>query len=781
MSKHSDIRRYALRFAGASAAAVALFAMATAVPNFGLGTQVTSSGAPLKQSSLQLLLSQWEQFRNQHGSGTGLMGRGQTGGSGQIGSGGQSGTGNQHFRDIQPPIFQGKYDGDVPRILDDPHATMILENRSTVEYLGTIDTRTFFPRVDVSISQRGIQPFHPRLRPDMNQSRMVGVVPPMDQPGVIQPPSAGRIRVENEFPGIGATGLAPPDPHMAVGPEFVVQVVNSRVAFYRKDNGQPTFAQNLNGNAFFQGIGVTSNFTFDPKVVYDPYEERFYMIILEAFGADDVSTVLLAVSDDADPNGVWSRYRINSKITVNSVDYWLDYPQLGFSQEGVVITGNMFPFAAGPPIGSILLPIRKDNLFAQESGAFDIPQIGSPQFTMQVANGFSTTNTVYTIARAPGANLAITALTDFQPDNTPTVTVTTVGIPPTQAAPAFAPTATGGSIDTINDRLMDAFILGQNLLATETVRTGENRAGVAWYEFELNDFPNAAPTLLQAGVVALPNGDHGLMPAIAKNGIGDVSLIFTRTGPNRQPEAVISTRTIDDPLGFMSAPAILAESPGNATTVGSRWGDYAQAVVDPVDFITFWGTSHLQQSSGMGAWTTTIGAWTVSEGADSEEANALNPTVLAGNYVSGNAASLVEEDADRFIVNSVLTPDLGWVATVRFDFQFVEDLSGLRGVELETVGTSVGPDVTGTIFFFNRQTGRYDFIRSFRVTDVEGIKRVGGLPVSALGPYLTEGGEITAAIRYHNPYRRTGEPIQPFQMVLDLVKMRSITQNILPF
>src|SRR5438552_9434628 len=39
------------------------------------------------------------------------------------------------------------------------------------------------------------------------------------------------------FPGVGASGSAPPDTNMAVGPNHILQTVNSRYAIYNKTGG----------------------------------------------------------------------------------------------------------------------------------------------------------------------------------------------------------------------------------------------------------------------------------------------------------------------------------------------------------------------------------------------------------------------------------------------------------------------------------------------------------------------------------------------------------------
>src|SRR6266478_42163 len=42
------------------------------------------------------------------------------------------------------------------------------------------------------------------------------------------------VKTAKGFPGIGANGYIPPDPNIAVGLSYIVQVVNSQIAVYDK-------------------------------------------------------------------------------------------------------------------------------------------------------------------------------------------------------------------------------------------------------------------------------------------------------------------------------------------------------------------------------------------------------------------------------------------------------------------------------------------------------------------------------------------------------------------
>ena len=150
----------------------------------------------------------------------------------------------------------------------------------------------------------------------------------------------------------GGSVFIPPDPIAAAGPNHVVSVVNVSIEWHTKA-GVEQNSQSL--ASFFTSLSPV-NFTFDPKVIYDQYEDRFVVVTLErqnTLNGDPVnsSRILVAVSDDGDPNGVWYFHAINSLTNINGTDTWADYPGFALDEEAIYITNNMFAFTGGTLLG----------------------------------------------------------------------------------------------------------------------------------------------------------------------------------------------------------------------------------------------------------------------------------------------------------------------------------------------------------------------------------------------------------------------------------------------
>src|SRR5207302_7434727 len=139
------------------------------------------------------------------------------------------------------------------------------------------------------------------------------------------------------FPGIdqaqGVTALGmdqrfePPDTQIAVGPDTVVETVNTNMSVWSKSG---TLLEIVDLNLFYApppGFSVT-----DARILYDPQSNRFIESALALDAADD-SIVELAVSQSSDPTAPWTRWQV--KRTTHVV---MDQPKVGTSDDKVTLS-----------------------------------------------------------------------------------------------------------------------------------------------------------------------------------------------------------------------------------------------------------------------------------------------------------------------------------------------------------------------------------------------------------------------------------------------------------
>ena len=151
------------------------------------------------------------------------------------------------------------------------------------------------------------------------------------------------VNFDDNATNTGGSVFIPPDPIGAVGPNHLVSIVNVSIEWHTKAGVQ----QNSQGLGLDTAANVVGSFfaplapvnaLFDPKVIYDQHAGRFVVVALERQDITrgdpvDTSRILLAVSDDSDPNGTWFFHAINSKINLGGLDRWADYPGFSVDEE----------------------------------------------------------------------------------------------------------------------------------------------------------------------------------------------------------------------------------------------------------------------------------------------------------------------------------------------------------------------------------------------------------------------------------------------------------------
>ncbi len=407
------------------------------------------------------------------------------------------------------------------------------------------------------------------------------------------------------FPGIGHTQYEPADPCIAVSYSNIVQVVNSDIAFYDKQ-GNLQFNQSLDNSGFFSGVAQT-DFVYDPKVIFDHIAKRFFVIALEWSDTPHTSGLLIAVSDDANPNGTWYKYRLDTKVTQNGTDYWFDYPGVGYGKSGVVITGNMFKFDNSYGFArSYALP--KTTILSGGLATFYV--FDHPgDFTIQPTRNIEGISTnVFGVSIKNSSTFTVYAWKNIA--STPSLAQTDVTVPQFVPYASDAVSTGGTTLDPVADRMMDATFWSGHLFCAHTVKVSntDNRCMVRWYELASSTWPDSGSMIKrQTGNIALSSPNYVFMPAISRNGKGAVTLIVTRCSPTRTADLLSATRASTDRLNTMGPLKLIKASQHSPTFTNNRWGDFFSVTIDPSDSSKFWGCGMVIGPDGL--WRTEISSW----------------------------------------------------------------------------------------------------------------------------------------------------------------------------
>lgn len=162
-----------------------------------------------------------------------------------------------------------------------------------------------------------------------------------------EPDAPGDLR--RNFAAQAASGWIPPDPVLAVGPKYLLEVLNSGFTIYSKDGGLDRAYTDL--QTFFAPIlgaipcAPADCFVFDPRVLFTHWHNKF---VLQALVRDDTnlrSYIVFAISQTDNPLGGWWQYFTYD--VSSTADAWTDYSGMSADGWGVYFTGNNWFWAGG--------------------------------------------------------------------------------------------------------------------------------------------------------------------------------------------------------------------------------------------------------------------------------------------------------------------------------------------------------------------------------------------------------------------------------------------------
>jgi hypothetical protein len=468
------------------------------------------------------------------------------------------------------------------------------------------------------------------------------------------------------FPGPSISGLTPGDPNLSVGPNHVVCTINGQIAFYTKA-GAPTFS--VSPNAFFASLGSYS-LVFDCRTVYDRYAGR-YWIMYSAYSSGNQGYWLVALSDDADPNGTWALWELDASKNGNThVNMWADYPGLGYNENALVLTANMYGTYSG---GKVRVALKNQFLAGSPTITYtDFWNISEPSggqaWSLQPARtvGFSHMPYFCNVSGNNRANVfGIQNVT-----TSPSLVSRAVTIPTFNGSVPDAEQM-GGSVELwcIDARIFDVHAR-DNLITFNHHVNVSSRCACQWFEIDATGMPSSA-SLVQSGKFTASNRDI-YFGTVVTNGSGHMAAGLGRSGSAEYISIYSAGRLATDPLGSFAAQTLVLAGTRYYTGEGGnpvRWGDYSGLVVDPVDDSTFWGFKMIPDPGG-NYWDTEV--YTVTVGL---------PATLTGTV---NLAQWVASPAGLSATLEFRSPG---TTTVLHKYQVTLDSSGQFALPAVMIGT----------------------------------------------------------------------------------------------
>jgi hypothetical protein len=466
---------------------------------------------------------------------------------------------------------------------------------------------------------------------------------------------AGLADADNDpYQGAGCSAAAclePGDPHLAVGPGHVFQVVNTT---FRVTDRDGTEIQTWTPSEFF-GFNPSYNLVADARVLYDVRHNRWLVSEL-SYECGDTPTpsttfgfIDLAVSNTGDPAGAWTIYELTFP------DVLPDFPGIGTSADKVALSSNNFDIdgfcgASDSYEGAQLFVIDWSQLAAHVSD-LDIAE------TAQDATAFAYRPGVASPARAgqgalpivyegAGGDIVFTRLTgtigagtiSIEPSHNLTDGI--AGLDPFLTPPAPVQDGPPATIaDAVDERPTDAVWQDDRFafVSTHPCNLGGGNHDCVRV-VELNTKP-ATPTLNQDFLIGESGVDY-FMGGIGLSGGGDLHIVYSKSSSTTFVDTESVYQRATDALASISDAALLGSS--TEAYDGTRWGDYVGVAQDPIDSSAVWqGNQHADN----GSWVTEVTQMTV-DGANYVPITPLRVldsrlgTGLSGKFIANVARTL---------------------------------------------------------------------------------------------------------------------------------------------
>ena len=453
--------------------------------------------------------------------------------------------------------------------------------------------------LDVDVAQMGITPQMQPAAANVVADAASPHIPPTFDPRDVEEEGEREVTISGAdigFLGITTTGWTPPDPHLAVGPNHIVVMTNGAIAWFTKTGTKQYQSPIEGGGGFWGSLGATG-FVFDPEVLYDELSGRFFAMAAEANVDNNTrSFVLIAVSDDSDPNGTWYKYRFETTALAGRL---FDSPNIAVDQNVVYVTGDGFGISANYPVytfdkASLLagLPpaVTRSTTLATSTQSAGMPPVS-----------FDNPPYLYLIEHQEGSNRTQVRLLALRnPLGSPNFVSFNLTVPAYSSPGTPVQKGTTVRPQTFDARFWSVAYRKGRLWAAHHVNSSpvESR----WYEIDMRGWPDSGlnPVLVQSGSAKIDSTIHTFFNSITVDPEGNAAMTFARSSANEYISMVTTHRWASDALGTMGPHVIRKDSTGPYTT--DRWGDYSAINVDPADHRTFW--AHHEWASG--TWRTWI-------------------------------------------------------------------------------------------------------------------------------------------------------------------------------
>lgn len=490
----------------------------------------------------------------------------------------------------------------------------------------------------------------------------------------------------NPEPPIYVTGFnanisqgAPNDNHVAISNNgIVVSVVNTNIRIYDTIGNQKSSRSLQN---FSSSLGTFTQ-NSDPRVIYDPIEDRFIVLFFTG-NTSTTNKIIVAFSKTNDPVGQWNLYQLPGNYLKDTT--WSDYPIVSITNSDLFMSFNQLRDGEDWKTGfrySIIWQINKSKGYAGDSLEFNYwskpLHNGKPIWnvsTVMESSDFTSNQSYFLSVRPSDFNNDTVFLHTITNSQASGVAQFNTSVLKTNTPYGVAPNAIqpdGQQLATNDARVLHAIIHNNRIYyAQNCIVQGSNTAGV--YLGRIDNPASATPTVSGA-VIGYDTIDLGY-PSIAHIGKGnaDYRSFLTCSFVTQNQFPGTAAFYIDND-GNVSDMLLVRKGDNDLNVLGDtieRWGDYTGIQRRYNEDFTAWlSGSYARSNKSYGTWVakiTTEDSLLISSVKDKEQLNspsALYPNPANDRFqlefesVQGNHTSIQLFDIQGKLVATLLEDKL---------------------------------------------------------------------------------------------------------------------------
>ncbi len=407
-----------------------------------------------------------------------------------------------------------------------------------------------------------------------------------------------------------ASNSVPPDPVVAVGPNIVMQVVNSNYEFWTKDGLTSAGPYPLSGF-----IPAGNSHIGDVQILYDNMTHRWFMTV------DDFTygSVWICTSTSYDPTSSW--YLLN--LSIAPAGDFFDRPILGVSDYVLGVGGNVWTNAGGF-VNAEWFVINK-TMLENNAGYYWWTWTNAAYYAMHPVSDWTNAS-----VGTPGTQLFVSTNSGTTPIMVGRVTGGATATQAVLTLTNYAHAALTAPPDAIQPGAGAPYV-SVSLSGTQ-VMNAVWQNGLLWFDFDIGCTPagdtqvrscaeyiefNTVSNIVLNDITKSYTGSYVFYPAIATDWFGDAAVALGYSNSTIYPSLTVMGRNytytansnefwyyieygqVDDSYsGCTAAPA------------ACRYGDYFGAAADPSDPGLIWVEGEWESTGSI--WSTVIESLRVS-------------------------------------------------------------------------------------------------------------------------------------------------------------------------